>query len=97
MSWTKIKESISLGTAEEILIQCEGKIDMFVACAGTGGSITGISRKLKERCPDCIVVGVVSFQIMSFSFFFFPFFLQPNHETKNKKEKKECTHTNLTQ
>ena len=43
------------GTAEEILAQCGGKIDMFVASAGTGGTIAGIAKKIKERCPDCIV------------------------------------------
>lgn len=26
--------------------------------AGTGGTITGIGRKLKELCPNCIIVGV---------------------------------------
>ena len=31
---------------------------MVVVGAGTGGTITGIARKFKERCPDCIVVGV---------------------------------------
>ncbi|KAJ1566391.1 hypothetical protein HK405_010014 [Cladochytrium tenue] len=46
------------GTAEEILAQCGGKIDMFVASAGTGGTIAGIAKKLKEKCPECIVVGV---------------------------------------
>ncbi|XP_076015161.1 cystathionine beta-synthase b isoform X2 [Genypterus blacodes] len=45
-------------TAEEILEQCEGKVDMFVAGAGTGGTITGIARKLKERCPNIKIVGV---------------------------------------
>lgn len=29
-----------------------GKLDMLVAGAGTGGTITGIARKLKERCPN---------------------------------------------
>ncbi|KAJ3198362.1 hypothetical protein HDU82_001241, partial [Entophlyctis luteolus] len=46
------------GTAEEILSQCGGKIDMFVASAGTGGTIAGVAKKLKEKCPDCIVIGV---------------------------------------
>ncbi|XP_059248423.1 cystathionine beta-synthase isoform X5 [Mustela nigripes] len=40
-------------TAEEILQQCDGKLDMLVASAGTGGTITGIARKLKEKCPGC--------------------------------------------
>lgn len=30
---------------------------MLVAAAGTGGTITGISRKLKEKCPGCKVSG----------------------------------------
>uniref|UniRef100_A0A452R3H3 Cystathionine beta-synthase n=1 Tax=Ursus americanus TaxID=9643 RepID=A0A452R3H3_URSAM len=45
-------------TAEEILQQCEGKLDMLVASAGTGGTITGIARKLKEKCPGCKIIGV---------------------------------------
>lgn len=45
------------GTAEEILNQCDGKIDMVVVGAGTGGTIAGIARKLKERAPNCIVSG----------------------------------------
>ena len=45
-------------TAEEIIKQCGGKPDMVVLGAGTGGTISGIGRKIKEKCPDCIVVGV---------------------------------------
>ncbi|KAF3688479.1 Cystathionine beta-synthase [Channa argus] len=45
-------------TAEEILEQCDGKLDMLVAGAGTGGTITGIARKLKEKCPNVKIVGV---------------------------------------
>ncbi|KAF4086564.1 hypothetical protein AMELA_G00084960 [Ameiurus melas] len=45
-------------TAEEILEQCNGKIDMLVAGAGTGGTITGIARKLKEKCPNIKIIGV---------------------------------------
>ncbi|XP_077611496.1 cystathionine beta-synthase [Crocuta crocuta] len=45
-------------TAEEILEQCDGQLDMLVASAGTGGTITGIARKLKEKCPGCKIIGV---------------------------------------
>ncbi|PWA03617.1 hypothetical protein BB558_000262 [Smittium angustum] len=45
-------------TAEEILAACDNRVDMLVAGAGTGGTITGISKKIKEKCPNCIVVGV---------------------------------------
>lgn len=46
------------GTAEEILQQCGTNIDMIVIGAGTGGTITGIAKKMKERIPNIIVVGV---------------------------------------
>lgn len=45
-------------TAEEILQQTGGRVHMVVMGAGTGGTVTGVGRKLKEKCPDCIVVGV---------------------------------------
>lgn len=43
------------GTAEEILQQCGGRLDMLVCTAGTGGTLTGTARKIKERCPNCVV------------------------------------------
>jgi cystathionine beta-synthase len=46
------------GTAVEILEQCGGRLDAVVATAGTGGTITGIARKLKAELPDITVVGV---------------------------------------
>ncbi|GMF43621.1 unnamed protein product [Phytophthora fragariaefolia] len=46
------------GTAEEILDQCDGKVDMVVMGVGTGGTISGIAKKLKEKCPGVVVVGV---------------------------------------
>lgn len=46
------------GTGEEIIHQLDGKVDMVVCGVGTGGSITGISGKVKEHCPECIIVGV---------------------------------------
>ncbi|KAM4559212.1 cystathionine beta-synthase b isoform 1-T4 [Odontesthes bonariensis] len=45
-------------TAEEILEQCDGKLDMLVAGAGTGGTLTGVARKLKEKCPNVKIVAV---------------------------------------
>ena len=45
-------------TAEEIIEKCGGSVDMVVMGAGTGGTVCGIGRKLKEKCPTCIVVGV---------------------------------------
>jgi len=46
------------GTGEEILKACNGKVDMLVCGAGTGGTVTGIGRKLKEHCPEVKVIGV---------------------------------------
>jgi len=45
-------------TAEELLEQCQGKIDMLVASAGTGGTLAGLACKLKEKCPECKIIGV---------------------------------------
>lgn len=45
-------------TAQEIYDQCGGRIDMVVASAGTGGTITGVAKRLKELLPDIVVVGV---------------------------------------
>lgn len=37
------------GTAEEILQQTDGRVDVIIMTAGTGGTITGTARKLKEH------------------------------------------------
>ena len=46
------------GTAVEILKDLNHQVDMVVAGAGTGGTITGLSRKIKETCPKCQIIGV---------------------------------------
>jgi len=45
-------------TGREIWEQSEGRVTHFVASAGTGGTITGVGRYLKERNPDVTIVGV---------------------------------------
>ncbi|MBT2569674.1 cysteine synthase A [Planococcus sp. ISL-110] len=45
-------------TAMEILEQMEGKLDAFVASAGTGGTITGTGETLKEHLPELYVAVV---------------------------------------
>ncbi|OJD13623.1 hypothetical protein AJ78_05945 [Emergomyces pasteurianus Ep9510] len=43
-------------TGPEIFAQCEGKLDAFVAGAGTGGTISGVALFLKPRLPKMSVV-----------------------------------------
>lgn len=45
-------------TAEEIWRDTEGKVDIFVACAGTGGTITGVGEGLKAKKPSVQVIAV---------------------------------------
>ncbi len=45
-------------TAEEIWIDCDGKIDGLIAGVGTGGTITGCAKVLKSRNPNLIVYAV---------------------------------------
>ncbi len=45
-------------TAEEIWADCAGEIDVLVAGAGTGGTLTGIARALKPRRPTLRVIAV---------------------------------------
>jgi len=43
-------------TGKEILEQTDGQLDAFVAAAGTGGTMSGVARALRKKCPDCKIV-----------------------------------------
>jgi cysteine synthase A len=45
-------------TAEEIWRDTDGEVGAFVAGVGTGGTITGVGRMLRERAPEALVVAV---------------------------------------
>lgn len=47
-----------LATGPEILQACEGRLDAFVGGCGTGGTVHGTARALKEQLPNVQVIGV---------------------------------------
>jgi len=73
------------GTAEEIWSEFGSSLDMVVVGVGTGGTITGIAKKLKEKNPKIKIVGadpfgsvlgggeeVFSYQVEGIGYDFFP-------------------------
>lgn len=80
-------------TAWEIWTACRGKVDVIVIGAGTGGTITGVARRLKELNPAIIIVGVdpigsilggkdgmfgVAYQVEGIGYDFFPTVMDPS-------------------
>jgi cysteine synthase A len=51
-------EAHRTGTGPEILAALDGKVDVFVAGVGTGGTITGVGEALKAHNPKARVIGV---------------------------------------
>lgn len=57
-------------TGPELWEQTEGRITHFIATAGTGGTISGTSRYLKEKNPDIKVIGVDTYGSVYHKYFF---------------------------
>jgi cysteine synthase len=51
-------EAHRIGTGPEILAALDGKVDIFIAGVGTGGTITGVGEALKAHNPKATVIGV---------------------------------------
>lgn len=64
-------------TGPEIWKQTEGKITHLVACSGTGGTISGTAKYLKEQNPNINIIGVDAFGSV----------IKKYHETREFDEK----------
>ena len=64
-------------TGPEIWEQTEGKVTHLVACSGTGGTISGTAKYLKEQNPDIKIIGVDAFGSV----------IKKYHETREFDEK----------
>jgi len=63
-------EAHELSTGPEIWRDCGGKVDMVVAGAGTGGTISGIGRYFKKNHPHVKIVGVDPIGSVHYHYFY---------------------------
>ncbi|MDP8265374.1 MAG: cysteine synthase A [Candidatus Aceula meridiana] len=49
-------------TAQEILRDTDGKVDVFIAGVGTGGTVTGVGEVLKQRNPEVKIIALEPFE-----------------------------------
>ena len=61
------------GTAAELIEQCDGRIDAVVLTAGTGGTVTGIARRLKEHNPNIMIIAVDPYGTFFLFYYLFNF------------------------
>lgn len=59
-----------LSTGPEIWQQTQGKLDAFVAGTGTGGTISGVGRFMKETAPQVKIVGVDPIGSVHYDYFY---------------------------
>jgi cystathionine beta-synthase len=59
-----------LTSGPEIWDQTEGKVTHYIASAGTGGTISGTAKYLKEKNPDVQVIGVDTFGSVYHKYFY---------------------------
>ncbi len=96
------------GTAVEILNDLNQQVDMVIASAGTGGTLTGLSKKIKEICPDCKIIGVdpvgsilagegpvQTYEVEGIGYDFIPHVLDRSHVTEWIKTKDKESFCNV--
>ncbi|MCJ7579001.1 MAG: cysteine synthase family protein, partial [Candidatus Aminicenantes bacterium] len=71
-------ETHYLSTGPEIWEQMEGRIDFFVAGIGTGGTISGVARYLKEKDPNIRIIGVDPKGSIFYDYFYSKTFITPS-------------------